>query len=226
MTIWSPHFEFQLSVRCERNRDSQTETHREVANGTPQTTIYHYDPQNRLQDVSYASGSTIVYGYDLVGNRLSEIGMDPVDPTKQINRSYAYDRLNRLWSVTNSVDPDQSVAYDYDANGNRTARYVGQVLTNQDGNQNPILTVSQVTSFVPFEYNNSDELVRTTDGAGADVKFDYSHDGMRIKKTTAQSETRYLYDDRATLIEYDGKSPTLSTIARYNYGYDLLSVPS
>jgi RHS repeat-associated protein len=205
------------------NRDSQTETHRDVANGSPQTTTYHYDPQNRLRDVSYASGSTIAYGYDLIGNRLSEIGTDPVDPTKPINRSYAYDRLNRLWSVTNTVDPDQSVAYDYDANGNRTARYVGRVLTNQDGNRNPIVTIAQVTSYVPLEYNNSDEMVRTTDGAGVDVKFDYSYDGMRIKKITSQSETRYLYDDGATLVEYDGRSPTLSTTARYNYGYDLLS---
>ena len=123
--------------------------------------------------------------------------------------------------ITNQLDSTRNVVYDYDANGNRIARYSGEVTASQGPGGTIVMTVGNTAEMTPFEYNIRDQLVKTIDGTGADVTFDYDAAGMRVKKITAGGETRYLYDDSATLLEYDSSGQTLR---KYDYGYDLLSL--
>lgn len=206
------------------NRLSQAETHGAINSGAEETTTYRYDNLNRLVRVSYgpdgASGD-ITYTYDRVGNRLSEVGLDPANPALHVQRFYAYDRVNRLRSVIDQADPSQSVAYFYDANGNQTARVVGTVTTTVDGNGNPQVSVSGGVT-TTFEYEIRDQIARTQELDGASITFDYDHARLRVKKISAGTgETRYLYDDGTTLVEYN---PAGQTTIKYNYGYELMSL--
>ncbi len=214
---------FEYRYDSNGNREAQIEFHRNAGNGTPQTTEYWYDKLNRLEDVEYPSGATLHYQYDHSGNRLQEVGTDPVDPSREIEREFAFDRLNRLWGVTDTKNPNQSFAYDYDLNGNRIAEYVGNVQIDRDPAGNPIVTVSQVTGYTPYEFNVSDQLVQTVDRQGQLVLMDYSFDGTRTRKSTYAADTGYLYDGTSTLVEYSKSTPELKTTVRYNYGQQLIS---
>src|SRR5262249_16304063 len=100
------------------NRKTQTEAHVGINLGLPETTPYDHDHLNRLLHVGYATTSGLTSRYDNVGTRRPETGVDPVT-AEPVSLSYAYDRLNRLASVTNLNDAFKSVAFSYDANGNR-----------------------------------------------------------------------------------------------------------
>src|SRR5439155_4094843 len=107
------------------------------------------------------------------------------------------------------------------ADGNRTQKIVGEVTTTFDGDGNPVVTVANAVSMVPYFYNVRDQLVRTIDMTGQPVTFDYDHNGLRIKKAGSAGETRYLYDTQATLLEYNQAG---ETTIKYDYGFELLSL--
>src|SRR5262249_44261684 len=138
----------------------------------------------------------------------------------QVNHLYAYDRANRLRSVTNRLDATRSIALDYDANGNRTAASLGKVATTTDANGNPVLVVANALSITPYAYGIRDELLQTLD-AGGFVSFDYDSNGNRVQLISGVGVTRYLYDSNYALLEY---SPGGQTTLKYNYGDDLLTL--
>lgn len=201
------------------NRVSQQEQRPGFNAGSEEITTYAYDRQHRLTFVAYGAVGQIAYSYDLIGNRLTEIGVDPSESTP-VNRGYAYDRLNHLIAITDVLHTNESEAYDYDENGNRTVRIVGQINVSDGSNGNPTVNVQSPAAFTPYEYNVRDELVRTIDGQGGDVTFGYTA-GLRDTKITSSGTTRYLRDDAATFVEYDAAGRTLR---KYDYGYELLSM--
>jgi len=206
------------------NRLQQVETHREITSGLPERTVYRYDLLNRLERSIYGpngDNGDITYTYQKNGNRASEAGKDPVDPSQTIDRSYHYDRINRLRAIVNNVDPAAGFGFDYDDNGNRLSKSTGRVSVIFDANSNPITLIINPTDVVTYEYGIRNELLRTAKNAGDSVRFDYDYDRKRVKKITVTDETRYLYDQNATLIEY---SDTGEATIKYNYGYLLLSV--
>ncbi|CAB5137262.1 hypothetical protein D3OALGB2SA_4008 [Olavius algarvensis associated proteobacterium Delta 3] len=214
---------YQYSYDANSNRKSQVETQYDINGGMPETTTYEYDRLNRLTRVTYGAtglGGDVSYTYSKNGNRLTEKGTDPTDPSQSFDRTYAYDRVNRLWSVTDNVNQSQSLAFTYDANGNRISKAAGAVNTSYDANGNPLVVVVSPSVTIPYAYSIRDQLVATTDGNGSPVKFDYDHARMRVKKIDAAGETRYLYDDRSTLLEYDTAGQTR---IKYDYGDRLLS---
>ena len=100
--------------------DGLVKTQRTDAIG--QVTNYAYDNRNRLQTVSYvssvAANAQRTYAYDYVGNLLSvsEQGKTAA------NVGYGYDALNR---VTSETSQGQTHTYGYDLAGNRTSTIYG-----------------------------------------------------------------------------------------------------
>ncbi len=206
------------------NRTSQTEAHTGINGGVAEGTTYAYDLLNRVTDVSYGPGGIngqITYDYDAVGNRIAELGSDPSDPSQTVDRTYHYDRLNRLRAIISNNDPVNSIAYDYDENGNRISKTVGQVTVTPDAAGNPIVLIINPVQGIPYQYGIRDELLVTPAVSGGDVTFDYDANRMRVRKTSASGQTRYLYDGRSTLLEYDG---SFDTKIKYDYGYQLISL--
>ena len=193
-------------------------------------TTYTYDKLDRLRSVQYDNlqngiNAGLTYIYDANGNRLSEIGTDPSNPSQPVNLTYAYNLFIELMSITSTrSNVSQRTAFTYDAmNGNRTTETVGQINTTTNANGNPVVTVVGASSVTPYFANILDELVKTTDVANASVvTFDYDYSGMRNKMIDSTGETRYLYDGSDNLVlEYNGA--TDATIFRYNYGLALIS---
>ncbi len=200
---------FEYEYDANGNRLVQVERQPEL---TPSmsTNHYAYDRLNRLRQVDY-DGRSVTYTLSASGNRLAEIGIDAVSGAP-LNRSYVYGAdparpvvtysgVNALARIDDNLHPVDSILFEYDRNLNQVAKIRG-------GDRRE------------FHFNIRDELGAAAVG-GAQVRFDYDPNGMRVKKLGAV-ETRYLYDQAAVLVEYGASADAFATRRKYDYSYELL----
>jgi len=195
---------FRLGYTYDGNGNPLTQTF--AGPGTPsETTGFTYDITDRMTQADYPNEGILDYIYDAVGNRLTEIGTDPLDSISPVNRAYEYDTLDQLIRVSDLADPSGNVDLEYDFNGNLIRKTTNGVSLN-------------------FGYDIRDQLTSTGDILhGGNILFDYDYEGLRTKKISSAGETRYLYDGGSVLAEYDG-SPGFATLRKYSYGRGLLSL--
>jgi RHS repeat-associated protein len=212
-------------------------------NGT--MTEYQYNTLNRLTYLENrkTSGEVISsYTYTLGpnGNRTRV--------TENIGRvvDYTYDALNRLTQeqITDSVLGNQTIAYTYDAFGNRLTKTDSTGTTTYTYNANDQLLTETAPGFTTtYEYDLNGNTVRKTEGTtittysydfenkligsqtGSQwVTYEYDVDGIRTKATTSTATTNYLVDKNLkyaqVLEERDGNN---SLIVSYVHGDDLIS---
>ncbi|WP_413776752.1 RHS repeat domain-containing protein [Haliscomenobacter sp.] len=206
------------------NRSSQLELQKAFNRGLPETTLYKYDQLNRLIAVEYGKNGTsgkVSYTYSKNGNRLSEAGQDPTNQLKPINRQYNYDYANRLRSITNKLDLQQSTYFNYDSNGNRTSKTIGNIETKVDNIGRPVIRIITAKDSTTYKYGIRDELLQSTTSKNELTLFDYDYNQMRIKKTSKLQVKHYLYDFENSLLEYGQNGITQ---IKYNYGNNLLSL--
>jgi RHS repeat-associated protein len=181
------------------NRQSQTETN----GGPPELTTYTYDARDRLTSVTYPGGSSVTYGYDDVGNRTSETSRNPLGEVVS-DKTAVFDAVNRLSSVTDSVDPSNDATFTYDANGNLTSK------TTASGTES-------------YDYDVRDLMVESRSGPTITARFAYDAFGRRYLKVTGDEFTpavrQYLYDQTSVLHELDSGGVE---VAKYEYGGDRL----
>jgi RHS repeat-associated protein len=188
----------------------------EVNGGRTENTAYSYDWLNRLKtitypaDSQYPTGRLVTYGYDLVGNRIGEVVTDHATVGGTVatlsNKVAVFDNVNRLRTVTDSVDPAQNAVFDYDANGNEIAKTVAGVRTD-------------------YGYDVRDKQVEAWQGASVLGRYQFDFDGRRTLKlgetgiTSADNLRRYVYDQTSILAEYNADS---ALVSKYDYGSDRL----
>jgi len=201
-----------------------------MTHGNGVVTTYQYDPASQLTRLAHQLGAATInsfdYSYDRVGNRKTKgdtIGMatyaydvlnrlveaiNPL-PTNPLE-SFQYDAVgNRITSnqngssvfnVANQLTEDANFTYQYDNNGNLTAK------TNK--------TNGQLTA---YEYDAENKLVRAViNGTVANYKYDGL--GRRVEKeviSASTTVTRYIYDNEDILLELDGSN---NILARYTHG--------
>ncbi len=187
---------FQYQYDRNGNRTEQIETH---TSQPAETTIYAFDPVDRLATVAYPE-KTVTTTYDAVGNRISESAVDNA-ATTITDRLYAYDNRHRLTSVADQLDATQTVTYTHDANGNQSTRTRDCQLT-------------QLT------YDTRDQLTQVIEASVIQGTYAFDATGLRVQKLTAEGEARYVYDQQSVLTREDSDG-----ITKFNYGPDrLLSV--
>lgn len=196
------------------NRLTQVEMQSALSGGATVTTTYSYDAMDRVISVDYGNGRSMAYTYDKVGNRLTEAGVDPVTGFP-VSRSFSYRQLvgredvtynnvNVLTQIVDHLAPELTVTYEYDANLNQTAKIIGDERNEYTFDVRDLMVSTVISDTV--------------------TRFDYDSDGLRVKKVSATAETRYLYDENAVLVEYGNAANGLTTVHKYDYGYDLLAL--
>jgi RHS repeat-associated protein len=184
------------------NREQQVE----LNGGASETTGYSYDEVDRLRTVTYpadavyATGRTITYGYDLVGNRVRETERDG-GAAMLSDKVAVFDALNRLQTVTDAVAPANDAAFVWDANGNPLSKTVGGVVTE-------------------YAYDTLDKLLEVRSGATTLVRFQYDYAGRRTQKVGSDGAVQYVHDGTAVLEELD--AATGGVRAKYEWGSDRL----
>ena len=173
------------------------------------TITYTYNNKGRLvSEPDSVTGATKAYTYDAAGNRVTLTVTR--DGTTEMSQSYAYDKLNRLTSV--SENGQVIATYTYDNKGNKIQSISNGDTTNYIYNLANMLT-SQVTGTKLSEtytyYLNGNQKTKVSNGDTTT----YTYDGMN--RLVSENDTQYTFDEfgnRATMS--DGATTT-------TYTYDL-----
>jgi YD repeat-containing protein len=123
---------------------------------------------------------------------------------QSFSRSYTYDSLNRLWTMSAPSDPSlcYGLKWNYDGWGNRTAQNTtsGSCLNPQtpvDGNNhllNPPYTYDLAGNLTndgthQYTYDAEERLSTVTNGG---TSYLYNADGMRVSKTVGSASTDFI----------------------------------
>jgi RHS repeat-associated protein len=153
------------------------------------TTLYEYDPLNRLSEVTEPYGRVTSYEFDGAGNRAAQtiVYGDYTGVT-----AYDYDGRNQLIGeeASNNGELSEQSAYSYDFRGNLmeelTLYYVGGVSVEYD-----------------CEWYGFDPLNRFVGTEMAGEGYDYNGLDLRVLKYARDGEWRYLYEGTNVILETD-----------------------
>jgi RHS repeat-associated protein len=208
-------------------------------------TTYTYDSLHRLTGLENrkADGTVLTsYSYTLgpAGNRTRVVEHSG----RQVD--YAYDGLYRLTeeAISDPVNGDETIAYTYDAFGNRLTKTAaagattytydtndrlitengpaGTTTHTYDANGNTIAK-DDGTAAVTYAYDFENRLIEVSNGVTT-TTYAYDADGIRVAATTDGGATQYVVDKNRpyaqVLEERDGAG---SLTVSYVYGDDLIS---
>ncbi len=153
---------FDYAYNVVSNRTSRTETNTGVP---PASDAYTYDAVDQVAGVAYASGRSVGYFYDPMGNRTNVT--DTAAPQPE-SASYTANNLNQYTLVDGNTPT-------YDLNGNLTSNrsVSGLIWTYTYDARNRLLSASSVQSAVTFTYDARDRCVsRTINGTAIFLTYD------------------------------------------------------
>nr|WP_145156453.1 RHS repeat-associated core domain-containing protein [Paenibacillus terrae] len=194
-----------------------------------------YDNANRLNNVEYKKGTTLLWGYSY---NLDENGrIKSVTNNLSSSSSYDYDETGRLKNFTDSTG---TTSYSYDNTGNRltmtnaigATKYTYNNLNQLTNVNGPKGTVNysynekgQLTEQggIHFEWNTDDKLAKETQPDGSSVEFRYNAKGQRIEKIVKSSSGSILNDYQYQYEDSTGNlivESNVSTGLSITYSYD------
>ncbi|CBL45588.1 Rhs family protein [gamma proteobacterium HdN1] len=138
--------------------------------------LFSYDPNGRLNQAQGQYG-TLVYQYDLTGNRVSQAQTNASDG-KNFTESYQYPATShRLTQISASGLGGQNRNFQYSAAGN--------------------LTQDERYTYV---YNDVNRLTKIFSGPAIVAEYRYNHLGERISKTADGKTTQFIYGPNHQLL--------------------------
>lgn len=195
------------------NRETQIEVQNGFSDSQNLTTTYDYDTLDRLSGYTESDGSvneandkvtTYTYypSYDRKTETVTKAGVT------ERQRTYLYDNINRLETISEAAGGE--ISYLYDRNGNQLSR------TD---------TIAGANDSTLFSYNSRNQLTQVQNGEPGNEtsqgQNQYDYRGMRIRHLgSSRGDIEYLYDQKSIVDELQSGS----TLAHYTYGDRLLSL--
>ena len=169
-------------------------------------TRYEYDILGRRSRIFNDDGLEVRYGYDAL-NRIRHIRYG-----NGVETAYTYDGDGNVRTLETRAGENVllSFAYQYDGNGNRTAKTGTQAAL---GGITSEITAGNNALDISYNYDVRGQLLEERRN-GASVCYAYDKAGNRIRKTDAQGEIRYLYNEKNQLIAEE------SPADRNQFSYD------
>ena len=176
------------------------------------------DNIGRLIKEQLTTGTEKVYNYDSNGNR-TQFTLTK-DGVQQINTVYAYDKLDRLISVTNG---ENTSSYTYDRNGRLTGSTTNGFATayayNLGGLVTSLSTEKNGTSLQSYSYQyrpdgNLTQKQSTVNGQSTLYSYAYDNAGRLTREQANDSVTTYTYD------AYSNREGMNADGIAYAYSYD------
>jgi len=209
-----------------------------LGNGLAET--WAYDPANRVAAITVPGIAALAYTYDRAGNILAIT--DTVNPSS--SKTYAYDALARL---TGATGPWGSLAWTYDANGNRLSETRNGSVTSYGYQGNRLATVSGATTAAyqydlagnntadgwrSFVYNQNQRLIQVRLSGGVAGEYTYNAKQQRVTKQTGPAALQsaspqnivYHYDLQGSLITETTAAGQLLTDYVYAEGRPLAMI--
>ena len=154
-------------------------------------TRYEYDILGRRSRVYNNDGLEVRYGYDAL-NRIRHIRYG-----NGVETAYTYDGDGNIRTLETKAGENVllSFAYQYDGNGNRTAKTGMQATL---GGVTSEITAGNNALDLSYAYDVRGQLLEERRN-GTSVCYAYDKAGNRIRKTDVQGEIRYLYNAKNQL---------------------------
>ncbi len=155
------------------------------------STRYEYDILGRRSRIFNDDGLEVRYGYDAL-NRIRHIRYG-----NGVETAYTYDGDGNIRTLETRAGENVllSFAYQYDGNGNRTAKTGTQAAL---GGITSEITTGNNALDISYNYDVRGQLLEERRN-GASVCYAYDKAGNRIRKTDGQEEIRYLYNAKNQL---------------------------
>ena len=188
--------------------------HRTAANALMESYAYTLDAKGRRTAVTESSGRTVAYGYDVLSRLTSETIVDAAAGNKSL--AYTYDAVgNRLTKTEDGT----TINYGYDANDRLLSEGLAIAYT-YDANGNQIRkNAGPLTDLYTYDFEN--RLIRVENGTI--TTYGYDGDGARVRATVGAATTTFLVDANRPLpqvLEERGAGGVL--IAAYTVADDLI----
>jgi RHS repeat-associated protein len=158
---------------------------------------------NRPAAAAQPAFSSYEYTYDSNGNRLSQ-----VETQRDLNAgapettTYAYDHLNRLFSVTYgpATTPVGAVAYTYEPNGNRRTEQGTDPHTGQPIDRT--YRYEELSGLAGVTFNRVNALTQIVDNVdpGGTVAYEYDRNLNQVAKDKAGVRTTYRFGIRDEML--------------------------
>jgi RHS repeat-associated protein len=174
--------------------------------GAEEATGYTYDDLDRLATVTYApdaghpNGRKVTYGHDGAGNRKTEVVTDPQTEAVLESKTGHFDNANRLFELTDNLDPAQTTTLGWDKNGNLLSETKTGVTTN-------------------YRYDLRDTLAEVERGGQSLARFLGDFDERRVLKIGDPTRPggsgvqEYVYNGSRLVLDVENGQPT----ARYEW---------
>lgn len=175
---------------------------------------YEYDIR-RLTAVVLADGTRETFGFDSLGRRTSI-------QNSEVSRSYAYDGSGRLAQVTDHT-LGQSIGYEYDANGNRTAMIgpFGRVSLLYDAKNRLVEQRDPRTGVYRWQYDALDHRTKLSYPNGVETSYEYDA-SSRLTSVVTRSAGQ-VADGSAYIYDKAGNRTSLTNLrdsVSHSYEYD------
>ncbi len=172
-----------------------------ILNSPDTIAFFTYTPTDHVATRTYGNGDHTTFSYD-AANRLTKIS-SLNSQFSILNYNYTYDPAGNILSRLDSLRPDRSETYAYDAL-HRLTEFRRGVANNSGVIPNPLKQVQYTLDALGNRLG-----VRTSSSVGSDVVVNYSHNNMNAY-TAVGSET----------MQYDGNGNMLSDGSHtYQYNY-------
>ncbi len=186
-------------ISCTYGKDGSLKTMTDV---TGKRLHYGYDWRGKLSSIKDDEGREIVrYSHRKDGR------LETITHLSGIKTLYEYDtdgNISRLATFLSESNPLFDYRYEYDLNGNRTAKEGVCVMVEG--------SCAQKTA-VYYRYDSMNRLTEERYD-GDDVRYIYDRCGNRLEKTSVAGKETYCYNRRNQLIERN------APVQNYTYRYD------
>lgn len=186
----------------------------------------------KIESVAGLEPTVIVYDGASRITDLQKLTGNAVDPTKSM--SFGYDNLDRLTTATpNSGNPNPAKGFTYDGVGNRLSATIASSVTNYSygATSHRLNSLTGATSMTyaydaagnrasgaaaTWTYGANNRPVQVSTGT-ATTAYLINALGQRVKKTTAGTGIRFIYDEAGRLIgEYNDSGTRVSETVWFN----------
>lgn len=200
------------------------------APGVPRPDSFVYDRAGRMERLTYANGDTVDLAYDLAGELTAIASLNSAAETL-LQYTYHYDQAGRRTNITRSVsgEPEENLAYTYDAGGRLTSSGPEGSMANREyyydlaGNRHT-MTVNDggETGVYTYVYDPVNRLLEEfgPEPGGGRYQKSQTYDGegslTRVEKD-GKEVTLYYYDEESRLVQVTNPSGQMT---RYTYNGD------